>query len=146
MNVSEDFGSSLFKLQGEEATPADTMAVLSAIVSNREARSKCGGFSRFVRDLPQSRRYDMAESMAAIYLSLYRPPEDAVLSASYTAAPALVVRCCPPPFSMWRKHIDARYDKSGKASSAIVRSEEVAEVLKAIEQLWDAAGHLLKPR
>lgn len=145
MSAPEDFGSSLFKLQGEEATPADTMAVLSSIVASHETRSKCGGFSRFVRDLPESRRHVMAQSMAAIYLSLYRPPEDEKLGKNYIAAPALVAHCCPPPFSAWKNHVTAKYEKSGKASSATVRSEEVADVLRAIEQLWGVSGYLLKP-
>jgi hypothetical protein len=144
MISNEDFGSSLFKLQGEEATPADTLSVLSSIVLNPETREKCGGFSRFSRDLPIQRRHDFAESMVAVYLAVHAPPEGGRMSCTCAASPAFVSRCCPPPFSRWKNHIEGRYDKRGKASSAIIRSDTVYSVLTAIEQLWAVPGHLVK--
>ena len=152
--MSSDFGSSLFKVQGEEASPADTMSVLQAIVENKDARMKCGGLSTFIRDLPLAQREERAQSMVSIYFSVHAPPpwEDEkqphgspTTNIGWAVTPAFANTVCPPPFSKWKNHIQAVYDKRGKASSATVVSREVASILHAIEQLWGVSGHLLRP-
>lgn len=153
--MNDDFGSSLFKVQGEEATPADTLSVLQAIVESKDARAKCGGLSGFVRDLPVALREERAQNMASIYFSVHAPPpwEDETgkphgsptTNIGWAATPAFVNTTCPPPFSKWKNHVKAVYDKRGKASSAVVVNHEVAAILHAIEQLWGVPGHLLRP-
>jgi hypothetical protein len=143
--VREDFGSSLFKVQGEEATVADTMAVLRAIVESSDARAKCGGLSGFIRDMQQKERQERAENMASIYFSAHEPPSpEKLYTVGHQTTPWFVDRCCPPPFSKWKKHIRANYDKRGKATSASVHHQEVMDILRAIEHLWGVHGHLLR--
>lgn len=142
--MSQDFGSSLFKLHGEEATPADTLSVLSTLVNQPSARAKCGGLGGLVLDAPLSQREERAENMASIYFSVHAPPEASSAQPGAAGTPAFVNKVCPPPFSKWKNHIRAVYDKRGKASSATVESSEVISILRAIEALWGVPGHLLR--
>lgn len=105
-------------------------------------------------DAPVSLREERAENMASIYFSVHAPPawEDepgkpkgaATTNIGWIATPMFVNKVCPPPFSKWKNHITAVYDKRGKASSATVVNGEVTSILRAIEALWGVPGHLLR--
>lgn len=140
--MSEDFGSSLFKIQGGVPSSADTLSVLHVIVTSKEARQKCSGLSGLVSDLDSRERQDRCRSMVSIYFAVYAP-EAGILLPLFQTTPDFVRSCCPPPFSKWREKVVAIYDKKGRPSSATVDSS-VLSVLQALESLWGVPGYLVR--
>ena len=140
-----DFGSSLFKVHSGTASYADILSVLKQIVEDPQVRSRCASLSSLVADMDEHKRRENCAAMVSVYFANFasslkesgRPPP-----GPYMATVALVRGCSPPRHGPWRGHVFSDADRKGRVTRATF-SEQVGEVIAALEQLWGVPGYVV---
>ena len=140
-----DFGSSLFKVQSGTASFADVLSVLRLLEESPSIRERCSALSGLVSDMPEPERAGNCEAIASIFFAHSTIPEKSETPPrhAYLATARFTRECCPPPKSRWVTHVQAHYDRKGNPTRAVI-SDDVGQVLHAIENLWGVPGHLVR--
>lgn len=148
IDMMADIGGAILRAQTGRARESDIYAIIRRLLDDADFReARVGAVGQLTAEIPEFERQEICRAMAILLLADFKPPASMVVDRTeyHHTTPPFVRYCAPSPGGPWQEmgHIQAEYNSKAQAKYVQV-SPYLRDLLRALEDMWNVGGHLLK--